>query len=212
MLAAAGVLPAMLGGFKFLETGCSWYETHRLGGCHRRASPHPECTARAAVEHPRSAQASKRHRLAVLVPYRGAGIEDVRTMCSRLPEHLSRLGHHSRIFLINQSDALPFNRGALVNAALSHLSSSLELDHVDYVAVQDVDRFPSRNASCASAASQYYAFPDTQPRVLHPMSFTGGVLVIRLSQVRPPPPPGHDTHTHTHTHTRCVDLSRAPHS
>ena len=97
-----------------------------------------------------------------------------------------------------------------MNAALSHLSSSLELDHVDYVAVQDVDRFPSRNASCASAASQYYAFPDTQPRVLHPMSFTGGVLVIRLSQVRTPPPHLDMTHTHTRTHIPVVWTCHAP--
>lgn len=180
MSAAASVLPAMLGGFKFLDNGCSWYETHRLGGCLRPDAPHPKCTARAGVQPPRS---RKRPSLAVLIPYRGAGTDDVLALCSRLPEHLSALDLRHRIFVVNQSDPLPFNRGALVNAAVSLLGRELA-GEFDYLAVQDVDRFPSRSQSCASATSQYYAFPANQPRVLHPFSFTGGVLVIRLAQYR----------------------------
>lgn len=88
----------------------------------------------------------------------------------------------------NQVDKRPFNRGALANAAFKfiHQGSTQWLSkQPTYMAVQDVDRFPDiSNASCANAASQYYAPPLTAPRVLHPKSYAGGVLVVGTAHFR----------------------------
>ena len=55
----------------------------------------------------------------------------------------------------------------------------------DYMAIQDVDRFPTMsNRSCARPASAYYAFPKRTPRVLHPLSLAGGVLVMQWAHYR----------------------------
>ena len=177
-------------GFTMLPNGCSWYETHQLGGCQRRAVPRKECTQL----HPPAA--STQHRLALLVPYRSATgqirMEDIAELCSRMDSLLVRRGISFQVFVINQVDERPFNRGALVNAAVSTLLGQTRfsvLTHrraFDYMAVHDIDRFPvTSNASgCESAIADYYAFPSTAPRVLHPKSFAGGVLLLPLSLFR----------------------------
>lgn len=161
-----------LGGFRMLPNGCSWYETHHLGGCQRLAAPRAECSGW---------DAPKRPSLAVVVPARGV---DASLLCTRLAAHLRRFRVRHRLFVVNQVDSLPFNRGALANAAVRTLLQDGRLAF-DYLAIQDVDRFPVLdNRSCDAATSEYYAFPPKAPRGLHPTSFAGGVLLIRTALYR----------------------------
>ena len=96
-------------GFIMLPNGCSWYETHRLGGCQRREHPRPECAASPQ-------RSSEHHRLAVLVPYRSADARvhpaDMFELCDRLSEHVSV--DSFQLFVVNQVDDRPFNRGCLL--------------------------------------------------------------------------------------------------
>ncbi|KAL1510746.1 hypothetical protein AB1Y20_007033 [Prymnesium parvum] len=166
-------------GFKFLPNGCSWYETNRLGGCVRRPARRecalPDGAARA------------RHSLAVIIPYRAAAwggearLPAMKQLCRRLAEQLAR--HEEldyRIFVSNQTDQHPFNRGALVNAAVGALRRRHEWSEFDFLAIHDVDRFPAQtnDSACARASYDYYTFPPAEPRALNPSSFAGGVLVI----------------------------------
>lgn len=190
---------ACFAGFRFLANGCSWYETNHLGGCLRLSSPRPQCSAAADTNtqrHLRQAEgrSTPEHTLAVLMPYRGAGrVGDLHSLCSRLPAHLEAIGVQYRLFLLNQVDALPFNRGALVNAAVRLMGetdglvlqrSGMPPPVFDYLAIHDIDRFPVRNGrggrvACDNATAEYYSFPHPSPRVLHPSSFAGGVLVLQ---------------------------------
>lgn len=168
--------------FTFLPNGCSWYETHKLGGCQRRAHPRTECNSASSGV----ANVVSTHRLAVLVPYRsptGSRVDSAQLvpLCERLHGHLARSSVPFQLFVINQVDNRPFNRGALANAAITTLRNEPEASSFDYVAVHDVDRFPvsSNHSECDTTISAYYAFPARSPRVLHPSSFAGGVLVVR---------------------------------
>ncbi len=173
--------------FTFLSNGCSWYETHRLGGCQRREQPRAECQTSSSTV----GSSATAHRLAVLVPYRnpaGANVDpsQLNPLCDRLSELLDRHSISFQIFVVNQRDRRRFNRGALANAAVATLTASHDgmlssLPQFDYVAIHDIDRFPSNLSSCARAGAAYYAYPSHSPRVLHPSSFAGGVLVVRLA-------------------------------
>lgn len=198
----AAAVAAVAGGFKILANGCSWYETNHLGGCLRLASPRPEC-----LESARRAPAARgggdggesgreRHSLAVIMPYRGAGgVDDLRELCANLPAHLTRLGIRHRLYLVRQVDERPFNRGALVNAAVRLLAQGqpgpTPRFEFDYLAVHDIDRLPvlgggdthgGRASACSNATAEYYSFPLVSPRVMHPLSLAGGVLVLQRSQ------------------------------
>jgi xylosylprotein 4-beta-galactosyltransferase len=176
-------------GFVMLPNGCSWYETNRLGGCIRR-EPRPECVP------PESHATPAQHRLAVLVPYRSkqkeVNLHHVATLCERLSSHLRWRRVQHQIFIINQVDSAPFNRGALVNAAvatlrgLSRSSTKGPRRSFDYLAIHDFDRYPvwRNDTACMDAASNYYAFPSKNPRALNPSSFAGGVLVIPTALFR----------------------------
>jgi hypothetical protein len=212
----AAAVAAVAGGFKMLDNGCSWYETNRLGGCLRLAAPRPECLALARHTLASSGGGEpghEGHSLAVIMPYRGAGgVDDLRDLCAILPTHLARLGIRHRLYLVRQIDDLPFNRGALVNAAVRllargqpGLTSGFDFD---YLAVHDIDRFPVQAGratdagsathagsaahagsatptgivtACSNATAEYYSFPLPSPRVLHPLSLAGGVLIIQRS-------------------------------
>ena len=181
-------------GFIMLPNGCSWYETHRLGGCERRVRPRTECVVQ--NQPISSSGASQEHRLALLVPYRSAdrtvNILDFSELCSRLEHHLAQRGIDFHVFIINQVDSQPFNRGALVNAAVAtifgpHLRTHLQNARpFDYLAVHDIDRLPVLNniSGCGSAIASYYTYPLRAPRVLHPTSFAGGVLLTPLALFR----------------------------
>lgn len=174
-----------------LPNGCSWYETHRLGGCLRRPNPRTECVQQGQEQ---SLRSFGEHRLALLVPYRNANgqgqvnIDDLSEFCSRLSRHLSRNAVNFHVFVVNQVDAKPFNRGALVNAAVATLfGQHAQHPHAfDYMAVHDIDRFPvvHNTSGCRDAIAGYYAFPSRAPRVLHPTSFAGGVLLTTLELFR----------------------------
>ena len=172
-------------GFHFERPGCSWYEEHMLGGCVRR-EPRAGCVALAAH--------SNRHqeRLAVIVPFRGSQVrESFDALCSSLPAHLDDQGVKFHLLAVNQVDAHPFNRAALANVGFQVLSAGgaqaglhAKGRHRPFtcVAVHDVDRFPvtrDGNISCAPFTRRYYTCQASRPHVLHPSSFTGGVLVLQ---------------------------------
>ena len=174
--------------FTYVTPGCSWYEHHMLGGCQRPA-PRPECLPPPHKRYESSARRAK-ERLAVIIPYRGkVEPESFAPLCERLPSHLRRHGVKFHLLAVNQADAHPFNRAALTNAAVAMLDAGgarvgLRPDQprFDCLAVHDVDRFPvdpSANTSCAPHVATYYTCRGAAPRVLHPTSFTGGVLLIR---------------------------------
>jgi hypothetical protein len=175
-MAAAGPCLMLLAGsqhgFNYVSPGCSWYEAHMLGGC-SRFPPRQECTA-----WPMPASATS-PRLGIIVPYRGSDLSSVMpAFCARMNTEHSGCSHGgARVLIVNQSDALPFNRGALTNAGFHLLQRGPQAP--DYIAVHDADRFPTaQNRSCASAVADYYTFPGARPRVLHPSSYTGGVLLV----------------------------------
>lgn len=183
-LCGGGTLTA----FNYISPGCSFYEAHFLGGC-ARVPPRPECAAPAAAHR-------TTHRLGVIVPYRGGGLAAHATLSHFCERSSARggichagsgggsvgAGAAARVLLVNQTGSAPFNRGALANIGFELLSRG---ERLDYLAVHDVDRVPAvDNASCAGAISGYYLFPGATPRVLHPKSYTGGVLVIAASVYR----------------------------
>jgi len=182
-MAAAGACATLLAGstagFNYVSPGCSWYEAHMLGGCNR-VLPRPECTRLALP-----AAGKSRLRLAIIVPYRGSDLSTMLpSFCARMnTPHSGCAGGNTRVLIVNQSDSLPFNRGALANAGFELLQRAGQSP--DYIAVHDADRFPtSTDPSCATSTSQYYTFPGARPRVLHPSSYTGGVLLVASATYR----------------------------
>ena len=173
-------------GFQFERPGCSWYEEHMLGGCVRRR-PRAACV-------PLTKRASDRQqeRLAVIIPFRGSPArESFEALCSRLPSHLEDQGVKFHLLAVNQVDEHPFNRAALANVGFHLLSAGgaqvglhAKGRHRPFncIAVHDVDRFPvahTANRSCSPFTRQYYTCQASRPHVLHPSSFTGGVLVLQ---------------------------------
>jgi xylosylprotein 4-beta-galactosyltransferase len=180
------------GAFKMLPNGCSWYETNRLGGCLRRSEPRKECKP---AEKASDAPKRPAHNLAVVVPHRSTtshvNPRQLDALCNRLINSLMPRRLRFQLFVVNQVDKRPFNRGALANAAVSILlhgrgsSMPFEYKHMrhayfDYVAIHDIDRYPvlGNQSGCDGTTADYYSFPAKSPRVLHPSSFAGGVLVL----------------------------------
>ena len=163
----------------WVSPGCSWYEQHMLGGCQRLAA-HRSCGP------VKSVAATAQPTLFIVVPFRGSLEWNFETFCQRLPPYLTSQGIRFSLIVVNQLDAHPFNRAALVNVAYDMLVSGrmglpFSVDD-DYLSVHDVDRFPVlSNRSCAHHVSKYYTFPAQRPRVLHSESYTGGVVLIRGS-------------------------------
>ena len=169
---------------RWVAPGCSWYEQHMLGGCQRPAA-HPTC---GSVRGGGRGRAPVRQ-LVVVVPFRGP-LSNFETFCRRIPTYLASQGIQFSLVVVNQVDAHPFNRAALVNAAYSALASGqvpglrFSAD-ADYLAVHDVDRYPVlSNASCSRHVARYYTYPSRGPRQLHSESYTGGVLLIRAAHLR----------------------------
>lgn len=181
----ASVASAACAGFQYVDAArtCSWYEHHHLGGC-QRPQQHAACTAR-----DETAQSGHKARLGIIIPFRG----EVRPgsfgpLCAHLPTHLQQQDADVHIIAVNQVDHHPFNRAALANAAFQVLTMGGQRAGLDVgdkrpftcVAVHDVDRFPNlANRSCAHYTRSYYKCRSPSPAVLHPESYTGGVLVLR---------------------------------
>ena len=82
----------------------------------------------------------------------------VNELCTRLAAHFGRFVARYHIFVVSQVDSLPFNRGALANAAVTLLlrGNGRPGRHgrasFDYLAIHDIDRFPAvDNRSCDRA-------------------------------------------------------------
>ena len=165
------------GGFEFISPDCSWYEHHMMGGCIRP-------TERAECQTER--QPEGEHHLGVIIPFRGS-VESgsFNKLCTHIPQHLRRSGISFNLLVVNQVDDHPFNRAALANAGFSILAGRTGARWVrrrpDYLTIHDVDRYPTlpgEPAECDAITARYYDFPAPRPRVLHPTSYTGGVLLI----------------------------------
>jgi len=187
-LAIGGAAPCA--SFKYVSPGCSWYEQHMLGGCER---PKPQSTCSRPVQ---NNEREKNQRLAILIPFRGeANMESFAELCARLPAHLDAQETEFHLLAVNQADGHPFNRAALANAAVSVLAGAGRRAGLrvgdrrpfDCLAIHDVDRFPVSsliNSSCAPLAAHYYRCSSPTPHVLHPESYTGGVLLLRPTLYR----------------------------
>lgn len=181
-------------GFHYVdaERTCSWYEHHYLGGC-QRPLPRAQCT-HANLRRTGATDRGQTRRLAVLIPFRGAvNADSFKALCRNLPGHLQQQGTNFHLLAVNQIDNNPFNRAALANAAFRVLMGGGrgaglrpgDRQPFTCVAIHDVDRFPSTsNRSCASHTRTYYTCPTYAPVVLHPESYTGGVLLMRPALFR----------------------------
>ena len=184
---------AVVGSFQYTDAArtCSWYEHHHLGGC-QRPTPRAGCTQ--AQLRRAGADRSATQRLAVLIPFRGVvSTQSFAALCEHLPAHLEQQGVAFHLFAVNQVDDQPFNRAALTNAAFRVLMAGgrkaglqpSDRDPFSCLAVHDVDRFPNRsNQSCAKFTSTYYSCASHSPSILHPESYTGGVLLLRPALFR----------------------------
>ena len=172
---------------------CSWYEHHHLGGC-QRPSPRAGCTHARLRRASSSPWGSAMQRLAVLIPFRGeVSPESFEALCSHLPGHLQQQHADFHLLAVNQVDEHPFNRAALANAAFRVLTaggrgaglSPSDVRPFTCLAIHDIDRYPSTsNSSCAPFTRSYYSCPTFTPSVLHPESYTGGVLLLRPALYR----------------------------
>ena len=139
-------------------------------------------------------RAGATRRLAVLIPFRGTvSSESFAPLCANLPNHLQQQGADVHLLAVNQIDEHPFNRAALANAAFSVLAAGgrraglRAADHQPFtcLAIHDVDRYPNlANRSCAPFTRSYYSCDTASPVVLHPESYTGGVLLLRPALFR----------------------------
>ena len=184
--------PALSGSFHYVDAArtCSWYEYHHLGGC-QRSAPRAGCTQ---AQLRRASERGAAQRLAILIPFRGSvNDESFSSFCSSLPAHLRDQGTNFHLLAVNQIDEHPFNRAALANAAFRVLNTggrraglrASDRQPFTCIAVHDVDRFPSiQNRSCAPFSRHYYTCNSFSPVVLHPESYTGGVLLMRPALFR----------------------------
>lgn len=145
---------------------------------------------------PRSRESSDHRRIGIIVPFRGEpSSASFSYLCNRLPAHLDGQGVEFHLLAVNQVDKHPFNRAALANVGVTILGGggrragfdALDRRTFGCLAIHDVDRAPAdsaSNASCASLSAHYYSCSNLIPHVLHPESFTGGVLLVRDSVYR----------------------------
>ena len=126
------------------------------------------------------------HRLAIVVPLFGGAAKGLPRLCHRLGNHLDHMGMRFDIFAVNQVDDLPFNRGALLNIGVQYALSSDRRRAYDYLALQDVDRFPANTNRelFKGHLNAFHAFPDERPRALNPDALAGGVLVVATKAFR----------------------------
>lgn len=82
----------------------------------------------------------RRHKLAVLVPYRDRE-SMVDEFMHSVPRALNTQNIEHEVFFVEQADRRLFNRGALLNAGVAYIESLGE--GFDYVAVHDVDTLPT---------------------------------------------------------------------
>lgn len=122
--------------------------------------------------------AASPHRLAVLVPYRGAQRE-LKLFVPRLSAYLAAQKINFTIFVIEQCDEHHFNRGALLNVGFLEAG-----DSYDYFALHDVDLVPN-------VPGFSYAFPAGDPVHLTPPNihpkyhfrkYVGGAMLISRRQ------------------------------
>ena len=169
---------------RWVSPGCSWYEQHMLGGC-QRPTAHDICGGVRGG----GGRGRVSRQLVIVVPFRGP-LSNFETFCHRLPPYLESQGIQFSLVVVNQVDAHPFNRAALVNVAYSMLVSGRVAGlrfsaETDYLAVHDVDRFPVlSNASCSRHVARYYEYPSHAPRVLHSESYDGTLLSRRHAFAR----------------------------
>ena len=124
--------------------------------------------------------ARKRKKLAIIVPYRDRE-EHLKALVPALEEHLDKTGINYQIWVVEQDDEQPWNKGRLLNAGFD-----LTKDKFDYFCFHDVDLLPM-NEKCdysyvkdithISTYVQQYGFIK-QEDVYGEISFIGGVVLF----------------------------------
>ena len=117
---------------------------------------------------------SKRHKLAVVVPFRDR-FDELLSFVPHISKFLENKSIDFNIYIINQRDKYRFNRAALVNVGF--LSSMKECD---YMVMHDVDLLPLNNQLDYSYPQNGLYHVSTSG--LHPeydyKTFIGGILIV----------------------------------
>nr|XP_002121762.1 beta-1,4-galactosyltransferase 7 isoform X1 [Ciona intestinalis] len=115
-----------------------------------------------------------KHRLAVIVPYRGA-FEELLLFVPHLHKFLCDRRIRHKIFVIHQVDKFRFNRGFLINVGFL-----LSRDKFDYLAMHDIDLLPINpmlNYSYPEQGPYHLSSPEYHPDY-HGRRFIGGILLF----------------------------------
>ncbi|RWS07304.1 beta-1:4-galactosyltransferase 7-like protein [Dinothrombium tinctorium] len=114
------------------------------------------------------------HKLAVIVPFRDR-FDELLLFVPHLDAFLNRQNVSHKIYIINQSDNLRFNRASLINVGYLLVNNDC-----DYIAMHDVDLLPlNAQLSYAYPANGpfHIASPELHPKY-HYKTFVGGILLV----------------------------------
>uniref|UniRef100_A0A8L7T9B6 Beta-1,4-N-acetylgalactosaminyltransferase n=1 Tax=Brugia malayi TaxID=6279 RepID=A0A8L7T9B6_BRUMA len=122
------------------------------------------------------------HMLCVLVPYRDREAE-LRIFVSYIADFLNKQNVLHKIIVLNQTDALRFNRASLINVGW------YEADRVgcDYLAMHDVDLLPLNPQLDYSYPGKgiirHISSPEYHPKYNY-TKFVGGILLLTMSDYK----------------------------
>ena len=118
------------------------------------------------------------HKLAILVPFRDR-FDELMKFVPHMHKFLQNQKINFKIFIINQSDSLRFNRASLINVGFIIVRHQF-----DYIAMHDVDLLPlNPNLSYAFPLNGpfHIASPELHPKY-HYKTFVGGILLVTREQ------------------------------
>lgn len=121
------------------------------------------------------------HRLAVIVPFRDR-FEELLEFVPHMNRFLCKQKIRHRMIIVNQVDALRFNRASLINIGFL-IGERLSCD---YIAMHDVDLLPTNdNLSYSYPADGpfHVAAPELHPKY-HYKKFVGGILLVTNDHFR----------------------------
>lgn len=118
------------------------------------------------------------HKLAIIVPFRDR-FQELIQFVPHLHKFLMKQRVNHKIYVINQSDSLRFNRASLIN-----IGFLIARSECDYIAMHDVDLLPLNpelQYLYPSEGPLHLAAPDLHPKY-HYKTFVGGILLINREQ------------------------------
>ena len=124
----------------------------------------------------------RRHKLCLIVPFRSR-FEELLRFVPHMSEFLSRKRIRHSIFVVNQADALRFNRASLINVGFLHARSEAGDRDCDYVGMHDVDLLPLNEHLSYEFPRRgpfHVAAPGLHPRYDYP-TFLGAILLMTVA-------------------------------